>query len=178
MRLFLLRHAKSDWNAGTSDDHARPLSARGRKAAPRIGAYMKAKGYRPDLVLCSSAARTRETLALIRPYLKPAPEIQNTRTLYLADWPALLAAVQALPANAQDVLMIGHNPGLERLAAALAALPASAEEEARAERMAAKFPTAALAVFVFTLPRWRDVARGTGELADFVRPRDLPETRA
>src|SRR3982074_1744190 len=63
-RLLLLRHAKSDWS-GKADDHARPLSARGKRTAPRMGACMHAKGYEPELVLCSTAERTKETLELV-----------------------------------------------------------------------------------------------------------------
>src|SRR5690242_15649389 len=99
LRLYLLRHAKSDRASGkTVDDHERPLNARGRAAAPLMGAHMAAKHYVPARVLCSSATRTRETLDLVLPHLKPRPEVLHTRALYLATWPALLTQVQKISA--------------------------------------------------------------------------------
>jgi phosphohistidine phosphatase len=174
MRLFLLRHAKSDQAAGKHmDDFDRPLNARGRSAAPRMGDHMKSKNYVPQLILCSSAARTQETLDLIKPSLSPAPKIKTAKALYLADWTAILKLVREVPRNTDSALVIGHNPGLERLAVALALNPANAAERARAERMVAKFPTAALAVFDFDAVDWASIKPGTGRLVDFVRPKDL-----
>jgi phosphohistidine phosphatase len=173
LRLLLLRHAKSDWAEAEADDHDRPLSERGREAAPRIGAYMRAKGYEPSAVLCSTSRRTKETLKLLQPEFKHAPKIRYLRTLYLAEWPALLATVQKAPASASPLLVIGHNPGLEQLAIALALRPKTAAEKARTERLAQKFPTGALAVLDFELPAWKQIKPGLGELTDFVRPKDL-----
>jgi phosphohistidine phosphatase len=160
LRLLLLRHAKSDWS-GNLGDHDRPLAPRGRKAAPRIGAFMRKKGYVPEAVLCSTAERTKQTLELLLPQLRADPTVRYDRALYLAEWPALLAA-----------LMIGHNPGLEQLAVALTLQPQDAAERARFEALERKFPTAALAVLDFDVPLWEAVKPGTGRLRDFVRPRD------
>jgi phosphohistidine phosphatase len=174
VRLFLLRHAKSDRAAGKSmDDHQRPLNARGRAAAPRIGAHMAARGYVPERVLCSTAERTRETLDLVLPLLSPAPEVSYSRHLYLATWPALLALVQKTPDAVGSLLLVGHNPGIEQLAVACALNPKLPAERARGETMAEKFPTAALAVLDFEIGSWREVRPGEGRLADFVRPKDL-----
>jgi len=129
LRLLLLRHAKSDWS-GSLGDHDRPLAARGRKAAPRMGAVMRKKGYVPALVLCSTAERTKETLELLLPALRADPKIQYDRALYLAEWPVLLAILQGAAADT-PLLMIGHNPGLEQLASALAVQPQDAAERAR-----------------------------------------------
>lgn len=174
MRLLLLRHAKSDWpTSDEKDDHERSLAARGRRAAPQIGAYMRAKGYEPALVLCSTARRTKETLELLLPYFKPAPKIRYQRTLYLAEWPVLLSAVQKAPVSASPLLLIGHNPGLEHLAIALALQPKTVAERARAQRLAQKFPTGALAVLDFEGTGWRSAKPGLGQLADYMRPKDL-----
>ncbi len=99
-RLFLLRHAKSDWSkpgGRQRDDHERPLNARGQDAAALIGRYMRKKKYLPALVLCSTATRTRETLEILLPALGAKPEIRFEDSLYLAEWPRLLEAVRALP---------------------------------------------------------------------------------
>ena len=172
MRLLILRHAKSDWS-GKSGDHERPLSSRGRKAAPLIGSYMRAQGYEPALVLCSTAERARQTLELVLPALATEPESRFERALYLAEWPRLLAEVHDAPAKAAPLLLVGHNPGLEQLAIALSLQPQDDTERARAQKLALKFPTAALAVLDFEISEWREARAGTGRLVDFVRPRDL-----
>jgi phosphohistidine phosphatase len=172
LRLLLLRHAKSDWS-GKSQDHDRPLAPRGKKAAPQIGAYMRTKGYQPALVLCSTAVRARQTLELIVPELEDEPETRFDRALYLAEWPGLMAEIQDVPASATPLLLVGHNPGLEQLAIALALQSQSGSERERAQRLAQKFPTAALAVLDFQIPDWGELRPGTGRLSDFVQPKDL-----
>lgn len=172
VRLLLLRHAKSDWS-GKSADHERPLSSRGRRAVPRVGAYMRAKGYEPALVLCSTAERTKQTLQLLLPAFSASPKIHYDRALYLAEWPQLLAQIRSAPAAA-PLLLVGHNPGVEQLAIALALQPQSAAERGRLEKLAQKFPTAALAVLDFDIPDWREAKPGIGRLTDYVRPKDIP----
>lgn len=172
MRLLLLRHAKSDWS-GNLSDHNRPLAPRGRKAATRIGAFMRKKGYVPATVLCSTAERTRETLDLLLPTLRADPAIRYDQALYLAEWPALLATLRSTETVDTPLLMIGHNPGIEQLAINLVLQPQDADERARFEHLERKFPTAALAVLDFDEPHWGAVKPGTGRLTDFVRPRDV-----
>jgi phosphohistidine phosphatase len=171
-----LRHAKSDWSASPgkdASDHERPLAARGREAAPRMGAYMRRKVYEPCLVLCSTARRTKETVELLLPALQSAPKLRYKRELYLADWPVLLNEIHKSPPSASPLLIVGHNPGLEQLALALALHPRNAAERARAQRLAQKFPTGALAVLDFDGESWRAAKPGTGHLVDYVRPKDL-----
>ena len=76
-RLLLLRHAKSAWPDGV-EDHDRPLSDRGRRDAPRMGAYIAAAGLRPDFALVSSARRTQETWALVAPATAASASISAT----------------------------------------------------------------------------------------------------
>jgi phosphohistidine phosphatase len=173
LRLLLLRHAKSDWSDGGKRDEDRPLSSRGRKAAACMAAHMRRSGYVPAAILCSTARRTRETLALVLPALGRQPDIRYEDALYLAEWGALLKAIQRSADAVSPLLLVGHNPGLEQLAAALAAQPASRSEGERLERLTGKFPTAALAVLDFEAKRWRDIRRATGRLTDFVCPKDL-----
>jgi phosphohistidine phosphatase len=179
-RLFLLRHAKSDWSkpgGRQRDDHERSLNARGQEAAALIGRYMRKKKYQPALVLCSTATRTRETLKILLPALGASPEIRYEDTLYLAEWPRLLEAVRAAPEKASPVLLVGHNPGMEQLAAALVARPQTAAGRALAGVMAQKFPTGALAVFDFRGDSWTAVKPGAGRLKDFVRPKELADEK-
>lgn len=175
LRLLLLRHAKSDWPSGKLDDHERPLNARGRKSAPRMGAYVAKSGPIPTLVLCSTARRTRETLDLLMPHLSPMPKVQFSRGLYLAEWPKLLEAIRKAPRDCRTVLVIGHNPGLGQLAHALTREPESKDERSRAARLAEKFPTCALAVFDVEARDWHSLEPGTAALIDYVRPKDLAD---
>ena len=138
-----------------------------------MGGYMREKKYVPSLVLCSTAARTRETLELLLPALGASPEIRYEDSLYLAVWPRLLDAVRTSPDAATPLLLIGHNPGIEQLAAALMRKPATLKGRAFADQLAEKFPTAALAVLDFRGDDWAAVKPGAGRLANFVRPKDL-----
>jgi phosphohistidine phosphatase len=158
-RLYLLRHAKSSWKDPALADHDRPLTSRGRRAAKAIGRHLRDQGIEPELVLCSSATRARETLERIGCAALIEPE------LYGAGAGALLARLHEVPAAVASVMLIGHNPGLQQLALLLARPGPGLRE------LEAKFPTAALATLA--VPGWSTLDRGTAELIDFVRPRDL-----
>jgi len=167
-RLYLLRHAKSRWDEAGADDHDRSLAPRGRRAAQLIGDHVRDAQIAPALVLCSSARRTQETLALIAPALGPTPLVRVERGLYGASAGELLRRVQDVSDAIRSVMVVGHNPGLEDLAATLA----GAGVGDALDRMATKFPTGALATL--TVPTaWRDLAPGGAELTAYVVPRDL-----
>ena len=172
MRLLLLRHAKSDWSKNT-EDHDRALSERGRKAAPEMARYMRSKDYLPTAVLCSTARRTKETLDLLLAAWTKKPVVRFDRGAYLAEWPGLLGNLKKAPGQASPLLLVGHNPGIEQLAIALARQPKDALERTRLKRLSQKFPTAALAVLDFEITSWRNLKPGSGELVDYVRPKDL-----
>lgn len=167
--VYLLRHAKSSWDDPTLTDHDRPLAPRGRKAAPRMGAYLRHDGLIPGLVLCSTALRARQTWALVAPSLPPGIRVEFRKELYDADAGNFLDILRHCPDDAETVMLIGHNPALEDCAARLA----GGGDPAALKRMASKYPTAALAEIAFDAKRWRDVEAGTGRLVDFVRPKDL-----
>ena len=120
-QLLLLRHAKSSWDDPALSDHARPLNARGRRAATAMAQAMRELGLAPDIVLVSSARRTLQTLEALTPFDDPAL-IEPMDALYLAPWRAMLAAIQEVPETARSLLVIGHNPGLHELAMALAGI--------------------------------------------------------
>jgi phosphohistidine phosphatase len=170
--LYILRHAKSDQGDGSIRDHDRPLNGRGREAAPKMGAYLKAKGYKPDVVLCSTARRTVETCDLVRPSLGDMT-VAFEEGLYLAEARTILDRVRRLDDALRTAMVIGHNPGLEQLANALSASPKAEDEERRHRRMREKFSTCALAVIQFPVKTWREIKQGGGTLNDFMRPRDL-----
>ena len=115
--IYLLRHAKSSWDDSSLPDHDRPLNGRGRSAAPRVGAHMRAEGYLPDLVLCSTATRTRLTLEGVLSELEVEPAIEFEEELYLAAPSEMLDLVRSVPDTVESVLLVGHNPGTGMLAA-------------------------------------------------------------
>ena len=172
-RLFLLRHAKAVAADPQSDDHARALTVKGMHDASAMARYMRKNDMAPDLVLVSSSARTRQTAELTLRELDKAPDPQIRDALYLAEPGRILALLQAAPASATGVLVIGHNPGIEELATLLAREPLRRKERVRRDVLEEKFPTAALAVLEFDVTKWRDLAPGEGKLVDFVRPKDL-----
>jgi len=165
--LLLLRHAKSDWKDVRLDDSERPLAPRGRRTAPRMGRYLRDRGLEPDLVLCSTARRARETLELVLTALASKPQISYLKTLYLAPPSRMLAVLRRQSPVCGRILLIAHNPGMQSLALELAARDSSAA----AWQLAEKFPTAALARFL--VPSWDRLGQQPAKLLDFVRPRDL-----
>jgi phosphohistidine phosphatase len=172
-RLLLLRHAKAISGTTKSGDPGRPLNDRGRKDAPRMGVAMQHRGYFPDRVLCSPAKRTRETWEHVAPELDAAPEAEIVEALYLAPWRTIATAVRGIGTSANTVLVLGHNPGIEECAQALARNSRSEEEHARLQTLRDKFPTGALAVIDFDIATWDSLAAGSGALVDFLRPKDL-----
>jgi phosphohistidine phosphatase len=163
--LYLLRHAKSSWDDPALADHERPLAPRGRRDGKLIAAHLRSKGIAPELVLCSSAARTQVTLESIRPALGDAA-VSVEDGLYGASAHELLGRLRAVPDEAASVLVIGHNPGLHELALALAA------PGGERDRLREKFPTAALATL--ELPGdWASLAPGAATLAAYVVPKEL-----
>jgi phosphohistidine phosphatase len=168
--ILLLRHAKSAWGQPGLDDHDRPLNKRGARAAEAMAEHIVHNAPRPDLILCSTAVRTRQTLApLVHRLVDPTPPIALEKGLYLASEAALLVRLRAVPDDVRTVLLIGHNEGIGQLAGALA----GSGDPAALERLYQKFPTGALATLVVAGGRWRDLAPGAAKLEAFVRPRDL-----
>ena len=167
--LLVLRHAKSSWDQIDLDDFDRPLAARGQGAAPLMGQYLRKHGLQPDLVVCSPAARTQETWQLVQSELGADISCKMLRTIYLAAPSQLLAVVRRTPDDVGTLMVIGHNPGLERLASSLS----GSGRDKDLAKLRTKFPTAALAVITFDAAHWSQVAAGAGRLEAFVRPKDL-----
>ncbi len=168
-RLYLLRHAKSDWADPDRLDADRPLSPRGRRAAPAMGRFMRKRQLVPALVLCSTARRAEETWDLLAEALKHDVPVQASDRLYLASPARLLKAIRAVDEKIPSLAVVGHNPGLQALALELTG---GGDAAARA-RIMTKYPTCGLAVFDFAVERWSDIAAGGGRLERFVVPRDL-----
>lgn len=166
-QLHLLRHTKSTWDED-ADDHARPLNRRGREAARLIGDTLPKVVSRFDLVLCSSALRTRETAELVLAGFSPAPKIRYEDGLYLASREALMQRLQEIDERREAVLVIGHNPGLHELALALAA-PDSVGFSTLAN---GKFPTGVRCRFVIGTD-WAEIDSTRHRLVDYVTIKSL-----
>ncbi|MBV8937388.1 MAG: histidine phosphatase family protein [Alphaproteobacteria bacterium] len=167
--LHLLRHAKSSAKEDV-EDHQRPLSRRGRKAARRVGKNLSAKLGAIDLVLCSSARRTRETLDLLLDELSPGSRTLIEDELYLASREKLATRLARLDARDVNVLLIGHNPGLYELAVALADKTSPAFEALAS----GKFPTAACVSFRVPAD-WSVLGSSQHELIGYVTPESLAD---
>ena len=165
-RLYLLRHGKSSWRDPDLDDHDRPLAGRGRRAAKAIARHLQEQGIQPELVLCSTAKRARETLERIEPVLGRGAMCLEPG-LYGAGPADLLARLHDVPPPIGSAMVIGHNPGLQELALLLA------RDGPGVRELEAKFPTGALATLAFRGAEWVVLDPGTAELIDFVRPRDF-----
>lgn len=169
LTLLLLRHAKAGPPAPGLEDFDRTLKDKGRTAAQAIGRYMAANRLAPVKVLCSPAARTRETWDIVaREFNKPpSPAFRNA--LYESgDGQKLFKMLTREPGSDSPLLLVGHNPSTEELALRLAA--PGGELRRQIER---KYPTAGLAVLRFGMAEWPDLAAGGGELLAFVRPAQL-----
>jgi phosphohistidine phosphatase len=164
--LTLLRHAKSGWDDPSLNDFARPLNARGREAARAMGRELRALGLAWDLILASPAARVTETIDGLRESYGPIAPVYDEK-VYLASLDTLVELVRATDDACATLLLVGHNPGMERLALLLSRGGPLHDE------VALKYPTGAVAEIAFPVEHWRDVAESGGTLARFLRPRDL-----
>jgi phosphohistidine phosphatase len=158
--LFLLRHAKSSWRDAGLPDFERPLNERGRRAAPRIGKYMRRQKMQPQLILCSPAERARQTIALVSAAAAFKAELRFDERIYEATVARLISVLSQIDEKAGTALVVGHNPGMEELLQSLTS-------EVR------HMPTAALAHIALNIERWADIGEQSGDLVRLVRPKEL-----
>ncbi|HVJ55784.1 MAG TPA: histidine phosphatase family protein [Aliidongia sp.] len=161
--LTILRHAKAVEASSDLDDHERPLRERGLRQGVQVG--QDTAGALPDLVLCSTALRTRETFASLVRGWRTTPPVRYERGLYLAGATALRRQIELAPDSLERIWLIGHNPGVHDLARQLAEHAAGRQ---KFPSLAAHFPTAARAVFAIDAPSWFDFERSPITFLDFV----------
>jgi phosphohistidine phosphatase len=165
--LYLLRHAKAEAGSAAKEDHDRALIPRGLKAAETMGKYMAAEGIRPQKILCSTAARARETWEKAEAAIGPKKgSVEYTKKLYLASANETRALIAHMPESVHSLLIVGHNPGLHQLAVALA----HSGDKQLLELLHLKFPTGALATITFS-GTWH--ARAKAALKGFITPKLL-----
>lgn len=160
--LFVMRHAKSDWNNPNQTDFERSLNERGRRAAPKIGRFMRAENLIPELIVASPAARATETARAVKDAAQFDCEIGFEPRIYEATVGDLFEVVRELPDDFARVLLVGHNPGFEDLVRNLTG-------KARA------LPTAALAHLELAVSDWRQTDFNDGKLVDLFEPKKLAE---
>lgn len=164
LTLILTRHAKSSWSDPSLDDFDRPLNGRGRKSAVAIGQWLAEHDYVPDDVILSGARRTVDTWARVAKAFGREIPMRSDPALYHAGAESMLAVLRG--ARAPVTMMIGHNPGLAEFADRIVR---GRVEHARF----GDYPTCATAIIRFDAESWRDVDWETGQLDDFVLPREL-----
>lgn len=162
--LFLLRHGKAAWPEGVAD-HERPLMERGKKSVAQVAEGLRWMVPHIDFALVSSARRTQETFEALSGVVNGIPKRDEPR-IYEARPSLLMGLVKGLPAEANAVLMVGHNPGLHELGLDLAGPSSDGDALDRLER---KLPTAGLMHFEFVC-EWAEIDDGLGRLAHFLTP--------
>ncbi len=170
--LHILRHAKAEEGRGKADKD-RNLTDRGVRAATVLGLYLRQHGIKPDLILCSSAARTKQTMEHLLRSMDCSIETRLEEKLYHADPAQISEIIAAADAGFGSVLVIGHNPGLQLFVA-----EKSKDVEGEGDdidRIYQGFPTAALASLNFSISDWTEILkRGCkGQLTAYVEPSDL-----
>ncbi len=160
-RLTLVRHGKSSWNDTDLADFDRPLNQRGERDAPRMGERLYRRNLRPALILSSPAQRARQTAKALTAQLKLAPEqLRFDASIYEAEPADLLKLIRSFEEEWQQVLLVGHNPGLTELGNLLADCGLD------------NLPTCGVLVIDFDVSSWRQVAPLGGTLALFDSPKN------
>ena len=161
-KLLILRHAKSSWKEPSLSDFQRPLNQRGTEAAPRMGGWIAQNNLVPDTIVCSTAVRAQETMALVIEGGPLDSACISTEELYLAPPQVYLENLAQLPEAQTSAMVIGHNPGIEELVYQLCG-------EYRV------MPTCALAVIDLQIAQWDELfsASVSGELSRYILVRDL-----
>lgn len=158
-KLILMRHAKSSWNHPNLSDYQRPLNPRGKRDAPRMGALLQAEGVEIDAILCSTAARARETLAYFFEEFTFEGELRFLEKLYRAELRDFIEVLAELPNEVETAMILGHNPTMAY------ALDFFCDEPKA-------FPTAAVARIAFKIEAWDTLIENPeGELLNFWTPK-------
>jgi phosphohistidine phosphatase len=166
MRLWVIRHAKSDWSHPGQGDFDRPLNERGRRDGPRMAEWLAGQKDPARWIWSSDAVRARETATYVTDGFRRAqPELVLDRRLYLAEPEGLLDVLRETPDDVDSVAVIAHNPGLTDLVNLLAG-----------ERVLDNLPTFGVAAFKVKAP-WVELRAGAGRLLTLMSPKRLPGNR-
>lgn len=156
-----MRHAKSSWDNPGLADHDRPLNKRGVLAAKKMGEFINDSGVQPDVIISSTSKRTRETVKYFLQTNSFSGNIYYTRHLYHGGQEEMIDAIKEFAADADCVMVLGHNPGME---------DAVEDFIGGYERM----PTAAIAHVNFSINEWQELSESiSGELIAIWRPKEI-----
>lgn len=159
--LLVMRHAKSSWNDSSLSDHDRPLNKRGKHDAPQMGQLLSDENLRPDLILSSTANRARSTATLVANACRYRKAVEINPELYPTSVPAAVRVIKDLQHDYRNVLLIGHNPGMEYLVSTLTGTDVV-------------FSTAAIAQISLEIDAWEDLqADSKGVLVNMWKPKEL-----
>ena len=159
--LLLMRHAKSSWDHPNLSDYDRPLNQRGERDAPKMGAWLTEMDVIPEKIICSTAKRARQTVALLIANCPFEGETLYTREMYHGDLEDFLNEIGNLPDELNTVMLVGHNPGMEFALDDFCGVMES-------------MPTAAIAHIQFNVDRWKAIGEDSeGILANIWRPKEI-----
>jgi len=161
MELILLRHAKSSWEHEHLDDFDRPLADKGIKACKTIRDYIENKKLFPDLIICSSSDRTKETISLIFKNNLNKLKIIYSGELYLSNVNKIINIISRTNDKIKRLMIVGHNPEMELLV----------EKITGKEFPYEKFNTAGLAILELNIKSWAEIKSKTGKLSLFITPK-------
>lgn len=161
--VSIMRHAKSDWDAGGRADFERPLAPRGERDAERMAKWLSAQDFRPGQIVSSTAVRAVQTARIVATALGDIPIVWRDR-LYLAERDILVETLTEPPAR--NWMLVGHNPGLEDLVAYCD------PQISRQSRFAKLMPTAAIYVVALN-PEAVPLEPGCARIVAHRRPKQL-----
>ncbi len=158
--LYLLRHAKSSWDYPDLDDFERPLNKRGKHDAPLMARVMKKHKVIPDIIISSPATRVAMTARIVAAVLQiDEDRLKFEHQIYDASPSSLIATLRTIDDGIQNVLLVGHNPGLTDLANFVADHPLD------------NIPTAGLFGITFDISHWNQISERSGKFILFEVPK-------
>lgn len=169
LTLTIVRHAKSSWGDPGLRDIERTLNERGKAQAQRLGTDLEGKQLSPDLIICSSANRARQTLEQMQKNWQTDAELIVESRLYLASPNAIMELLNEHGQDHSHIMIIGHNPGLHMLAHGLAR---EGDEQGLA-MLREKYPTGTLCIVRSKTDKWKNIGNGTGKLIYLATPKQL-----
>lgn len=157
-KLYIIRHAKSDWSNPQLEDFDRPLNKRGKKNAPFMGKLLRKKNISPDLIISSPAYRARETAISISKEINYHENIMYNEYLYEADLKTIMEIVNFIEDEHDNVFIIGHNPGLNMLGFYLVDFNEN-------------LPTSGILEIKFDCQSWRKINKSNAQIVSFEYPK-------
>jgi phosphohistidine phosphatase len=157
--IYLIRHAKSDWNNPSLDDIDRGLSKRGKKSIPIMAIALKEKNIKPDLILSSPAKRAKLTIKKLLKELGLKDEIIYEDSLYMADPDTILSIINEINDKANSIFIVGHNPGLTEFANLID------------NKTIGNIPTLGIIALKYKIKKWKECKYHKSRVEFFIYPK-------